>query len=133
MLEGVGRFGKATLADMAPAGGADSCPTTDPAAAPRTAARASRMRLVPIRYHAGMPALNVTFTDEEMEAVRASAAAEGKSLKQYLHDLALREQQRAVFVRYAAAFGEQYRGEFDEAFPDEVPPAGTRHGGAAAA
>ena len=106
----------------------------DPAAIPRAAApRAPHTRMVPIGYHAGMPALNVTFTDEEMEAVRASAAAEGKSLKQYLHDLALREQQRAVFVRYATAFGEQHRGEFDEAFPDEVPQAGTRHGGAAAA
>lgn len=77
-----------------------------------------------------MPALNITFTDAELEAVRAAAAAEGKSLKQYLHDLALREQQRAVFVRYAAAFGDQHHGEFDEAFPDEVPPAARR--GAAA-
>jgi uncharacterized protein (DUF1778 family) len=78
-----------------------------------------------------MPALNITFTDEELEAVRAAAAAEGKSLKQYLHDLALREQQRAVFVRYAAAFGEQHRAEFDEAFPDEVPPASAHRGAAA--
>ncbi|MBY8876062.1 hypothetical protein [Actinacidiphila acidipaludis] len=69
-----------------------------------------------------MPALNVTFTDEEFEDVRAAAAAEGKSLKQYVHDLPLRERQRTVFVRYAASFGDQHRAEFDEAFPDEVPP-----------
>jgi hypothetical protein len=28
-----------------------------------------------------MPSLNVTFTDEELEEVRAAAAAEGKSLR----------------------------------------------------
>ncbi|WUH88752.1 hypothetical protein OG900_38500 [Streptomyces sp. NBC_00433] len=78
-----------------------------------------------------MPALNITFTDEELEAVRAAAAAEGKSLKQYLHDLALREQQRALFVRYAAHFGDRHRREFDEAFPDEVPPAAARRSEAA--
>lgn len=80
-----------------------------------------------------MPALNITFTDDEMEAVRAAAAAEGKSLKQYVHDLPLRERQRGVFVRYASAFGEHHRGEFDDAFPEEVPPAGARRGGTAAA
>lgn len=78
-----------------------------------------------------MPALNITFTDDELEAVRAAAAAEGKSLKQYLHDLALREQQRALFVRYAAGFGAQHQREFDEAFPDEVPPASAQRGEAA--
>ncbi|SHN36906.1 hypothetical protein [Actinacidiphila paucisporea] len=78
-----------------------------------------------------MPALNITFTDEELEAVRAAAAAEGKSLKQYVHDLPLRERQRALFVRYAAGFGDRHRGEFDEAFPGEVPPAAARRGEAA--
>ena len=38
-----------------------------------------------------MPSLNVSFTEEELEGVRAAAAAEGKSLKQYLHDLGVRE------------------------------------------
>lgn len=71
----------------------------------------------------GMPSLNVTFTDEELEAVRAAAAAEGKSLKQYVHDLPLREQQRRQFVRHAVSWGENHRTEFDEAFPDETPPA----------
>ncbi|MFE4644957.1 hypothetical protein [Streptomyces sp. NPDC056730] len=70
-----------------------------------------------------MPSLNISFTDDELEAVRAAAAAEGKSLKQYVHDLPLREQQRLQFVRYAVSWGEQYRGEFDEAFANEVPPA----------
>ncbi|MFJ9210687.1 putative antitoxin [Streptomyces sp. L-9-10] len=70
-----------------------------------------------------MPSLNISFTDDELEAVRAAAAAEGKSLKQYVHDLPLREQQRLQFVRYAVGWGEQHRGEFDEAFANEVPPA----------
>ncbi|MFJ8001086.1 hypothetical protein ACIQ7D_28845 [Streptomyces sp. NPDC096310] len=70
-----------------------------------------------------MPSLNISFTEDELEAVRAAAAAEGKSLKQYVHDLPLREQQRLQFVRYAVAWGEQHRGEFDEAFAGEVPPA----------
>ncbi|MFE5948682.1 hypothetical protein [Streptomyces sp. NPDC056480] len=79
-----------------------------------------------------MPSLNVSFTDEELEEVRAAAAAEGKSLKQYVHDLPLRERQRRQFVRYALSWGETHRAEFDEAFPDEVPPA-TRERGADAA
>lgn len=79
-----------------------------------------------------MPSLNITFTDEELEAVRAAAAAEGKSLKQYVHDLPLRERQRLQFVRYALAWGEEHRAEFDEAFPDEAPPARDRRGAEAA-
>lgn len=79
-----------------------------------------------------MPSLNITFTDEELEEVRAAAAAEGKSLKQYVHDLSLRERQRKQFVHTAVTWGEQHAGEFDEAFPDEAPPAG-RHQGTAAA
>jgi hypothetical protein len=78
-----------------------------------------------------MPALNITFTDDELEAVRAAAAAEGKSLKQYVHDLPLREQQRTAFVRYAAVFSDRHRDEFDEAFPGEAPPAAARRGEAA--
>ncbi|MFE9913079.1 hypothetical protein [Streptomyces clavifer] len=73
-----------------------------------------------------MPSLNITFTDAELEAVRAAAAAEGKSLKQFVHDLPLREQQRLQFVRYAAAWGENHRNEFDDAFPDEIPPPARR-------
>ncbi|MFD4413218.1 hypothetical protein ACFVXW_09525 [Streptomyces sp. NPDC058251] len=78
-----------------------------------------------------MPSLNVPFTDEELEGVRAAAAAEGKSLKQYLHDLGVREMQRRQFVVGATAWAERLRGEFDDAFPDEVPPS-ERDGAAAA-
>ncbi|MER6208692.1 MULTISPECIES: hypothetical protein [unclassified Streptomyces] len=78
-----------------------------------------------------MPSLNVSFTEEELEGVRAAAAAEGKSLKQYLHDLGVREMQRGRFVAGASAWAERLRGEFDDAFPDEVPP--SERGGAAAA
>ncbi|WP_326608272.1 MULTISPECIES: hypothetical protein [unclassified Streptomyces] len=79
-----------------------------------------------------MPSLNITFTDDELEAVRAAAAAEGKSLKQFVHDLPLREQQRLQFVRYAISWGEQNRDEFDDAFPDEMPPADRQQGAEAA-
>ncbi|MDX3549963.1 hypothetical protein PV729_44695 [Streptomyces europaeiscabiei] len=79
-----------------------------------------------------MPSLNVPFTEEEMEGVRAAAAAEGKSLKQYLHDLGVREMQRNRFVAGAASWADRLRSEFDEAFPDEVP-ASERGQGATAA
>ncbi|MEU9984247.1 hypothetical protein [Streptomyces sp. NPDC050856] len=79
-----------------------------------------------------MPSLNITFTDEELEEVRAAAAAEGKSLKQYVHDLPLRERQRRQFVRYAVSWGEQHREDFDAAFPDEIPPPSRRRGAQAA-
>jgi len=79
-----------------------------------------------------MPSLNITYSDEEMEELRAAAAAAGTSLKQYVHDLSLRERQRLQFMRYAISWGELHRDEFDEAFPDEVPPAGRRQGAEAA-
>ncbi|MFD3931750.1 hypothetical protein [Streptomyces sp. NPDC058614] len=78
-----------------------------------------------------MPSLNVTFTDEELEGVRAAAAADGKSLKQYLHDLGVREMQRKQFVAGATVWADKLRGEFDDAFPDEMPPS-ERDGAAAA-
>lgn len=79
-----------------------------------------------------MPSLNVSFSEEEMEGVRAAAAAEGKSLKAYLHDLGVREMHRKRFVAGAAAWAEKLRSEFDEAFPEEIPPS-RRDGGTAAA
>ncbi|MEC4020779.1 hypothetical protein [Streptomyces sp. H27-D2] len=68
-----------------------------------------------------MPALNIEYTEEELAAVRAAAAADGKSVKAYVHDLTVREQQRRLFVQTAAAFWNEHREEFDAAFPDEVP------------
>ncbi|MET7458466.1 hypothetical protein ABZT03_42990 [Streptomyces sp. NPDC005574] len=79
-----------------------------------------------------MPSLNVSFTDEELQGVRAAAAAEGKSLKQYLHDLGVREMQRRHFVAGAAGWADRLRAEFDDAFPDEVPPVRSDDGSAAA-
>ncbi|MGW3150940.1 hypothetical protein ACWDG1_41165 [Streptomyces sp. NPDC001177] len=79
-----------------------------------------------------MPALNVEFSDEEMEGVRAAAAAEGKSLKQYLHDLGVREMHRKRFVAGATMWADKLRAEFDEAFPEEIPPAQRGNGAAAA-
>ncbi|OAH15368.1 hypothetical protein [Streptomyces jeddahensis] len=79
-----------------------------------------------------MPSLNVSFTDDELEGVRAAAAAEGKSLKQYLHDLGVREMQRKQFVAGATRWADRLRDEFDQAFPDEVPPTQRDNGAAAA-
>ncbi|MFE4416483.1 hypothetical protein ACIQFZ_36850 [Streptomyces sp. NPDC093064] len=78
-----------------------------------------------------MPSLNVSFSEEELEGVRAAAAAEGKSLKAYLHDLGVREMHRKAFVAGASSWAEKLRGEFDEAFPEEIPP--SRRGDEAAA
>jgi hypothetical protein len=79
-----------------------------------------------------MPSLNVTFTEEELEGVRTAAAAEGKSLKQYMHDLGVREMHRKQFVAGAASWADRLRAEFDEAFPDEVPPSQRDQGATAA-
>ncbi|MGH4035187.1 hypothetical protein ACQB60_40435 [Actinomycetota bacterium Odt1-20B] len=80
-----------------------------------------------------MPSLNVTFTEHEMAGVRASAAEAGKSLKEYLHDLGVREHQRRQFVAGALQWGERLADEFDEQFPGEAPPARRRDHGASAA
>ncbi|MDA8369558.1 MAG: hypothetical protein M0026_06775 [Nocardiopsaceae bacterium] len=41
-----------------------------------------------------MPALNITFTEDEMAQLRAAAEAEGASLKALAHDAVLTEIQR---------------------------------------
>ncbi|ARZ71384.1 MULTISPECIES: hypothetical protein [Streptomyces] len=76
-----------------------------------------------------MPALNIEFTEEELAAIREAAAADGKSIKAYVHDLSVREQQRRRFVERAAKFWNEHIEEFDAAFPEEAP---TSEGGAAA-
>ncbi|MBV9023184.1 MAG: hypothetical protein JO362_05170 [Streptomycetaceae bacterium] len=68
-----------------------------------------------------MPALNVEFTEAELAELRLAAAAAGKSVKGYVHDLSVREQARRVFVEGAAAFIRQHAEEFDMAFPDQAP------------
>lgn len=69
-----------------------------------------------------MPALNVEFSDDELAALRAAAAEDGKSLKSYVHDLAVRERQRRAFVAGAAQFVARNRAEFDHAFPEDSAP-----------
>ena len=56
-----------------------------------------------------------------MEGVRAAAAAEGKSLKQYMHDLGVREMQRKRFVAGAASWADRLRAEFDELLQGRDP------------
>ncbi|MCX3058364.1 hypothetical protein [Streptomyces beihaiensis] len=68
-----------------------------------------------------MPALNVEFTEEELVVVRALAAADGKSVKAYVHDITVREHARRVFVEGAKKFIDDHKEEFRAAFPDDAP------------
>lgn len=78
----------------------------------------------------GMPALNIEYTEEELEAIRKAAAADGKSVKAYVHDASVREFQRRAFVERGAEFFVEHVDEFDVAFPDDAPD---RPSGSAAA
>ncbi|KJK58037.1 hypothetical protein [Saccharothrix sp. ST-888] len=73
-----------------------------------------------------MPALNIEYTEPELAAIREAAAADGKSVKAYVHDLSVREQQRRSFVRHAVAFWNAHVEEFDAAFPEDAPDTGHR-------
>ncbi|MGQ4489736.1 hypothetical protein LRE75_35930 [Streptomyces sp. 372A] len=53
------------------------------------------------------------------------------NLSEYVHDLPLRERPRRHFVRYATSWGETHGDEFDDAFPDEIPPSQERGADAA--
>ncbi|MFH9352039.1 hypothetical protein [Kitasatospora sp. NPDC017646] len=70
-----------------------------------------------------MPALNIEYTEHELAAIREAAAADGKSVKAYVHDLSVREQRRRVFVDHAVALWKDHRAEFDAAFPGDAPAA----------
>lgn len=64
-----------------------------------------------------MPALNITFTDDEMEDLRTSATALGQSLKTFTHEAALRvarddEYRRRVTA--AAHFAAHHFAELNE-------------------
>ncbi|MFB7664260.1 hypothetical protein ACFC1R_09995 [Kitasatospora sp. NPDC056138] len=73
-----------------------------------------------------MPALNIEYTEPELAAIREAAAADGKSVKAYVHDLSVREQQRRTFVSHAVAFWNAHVEEFDAAFPEDAPDTGRR-------
>jgi hypothetical protein len=54
-----------------------------------------------------MPALNIDFTDEELEALRRRAAVEGVSMRRLAHDLLVNDTARASYdaeVTEAAAY-----------------------------
>jgi hypothetical protein len=70
-----------------------------------------------------MPALNIEYTEHELAAIREAAAADGKSVKAYVHDLSVREQKRRTFVSHAVAFWNEHLEEFDAAFPEDTPAA----------
>ena len=76
---------------------------------------------VPIWYRVEMPALNIPYTEEELAAIREAAAAAGKSVKSYVHDLSVREQQRRVFVATAGEAFERLLPEFQEFYPEDLP------------
>ncbi|MFE7587842.1 hypothetical protein ACFU6K_00465 [Kitasatospora sp. NPDC057512] len=70
-----------------------------------------------------MPALTIEYTEHELAAIREAAAADGKTVKAYVHDLSVREQQRRVFVDHAVAFWKAHRTEFDAGIPEDAPAA----------
>lgn len=42
------------------------------------------------RYHGAMAGLNVRFTEEELDALRERAEAEGRSMQSFAHDAVIR-------------------------------------------
>lgn len=76
---------------------------------------------VPVWYRRSMPALNVEYTEKEMADLRAAAKIAGMSLKAYVREASLRDQQRREFVASATRFFDEHAAEFDEAFPEEAP------------
>jgi hypothetical protein len=52
-----------------------------------------------------MPALNINFTEEEMNELRNATAEGGTSMKNFVHDAALAEAHRAKVARAAAKIG----------------------------
>ncbi|GAA3030639.1 hypothetical protein GCM10020229_47600 [Kitasatospora albolonga] len=80
-----------------------------------------------------MPALNIEYTEHELAAIREAAAADGKSVKAYVHDLSVREQQRRIFVNRAVAFWNEHVEEFDAAFPEDAPETGSAETGSSVA
>jgi hypothetical protein len=51
-----------------------------------------------------MPALNITFSEQEMEQLRTATPA-GTSMKRFVHDAALAELHRAKVAKAAAEVG----------------------------
>ncbi|MER7578973.1 hypothetical protein [Kitasatospora sp. NPDC097691] len=70
-----------------------------------------------------MPALTIEYTEHELAAIREAAAADGKSVRAYIHDLSVREQQRRAFVDHAVAFWKSDRTESDAPRPEDAPAA----------
>lgn len=58
-----------------------------------------------------MPALNITFTDDEMDALRAAAEREGLSLKALAHDAIMQRSSRhkPKVAAIAARIAEDHR------------------------
>ncbi|TDC10951.1 hypothetical protein E1265_30565 [Streptomyces sp. 8K308] len=79
-----------------------------------------------------MPALNVEFSEGELETLRAIARERGTSLKALVREAAAADIERHRALKEGAAvfrsFFEQHANEFAAAFPDDEPSdgAGTR-------
>lgn len=91
---------------------------------------------VPDGYALGMPALNVPFSDDELEALRAIAGERGLTLKALVHEAAAADIERHRALKEGAEvfarFFHEAAGEFAAAFPDDEPHTGTSTGSAAA-
>lgn len=65
--------------------------------------------------------MNIEYTEEELAAIREAAAADGKSVKAYVHDVSVSEQLLRRFVERGVEFFGRHAEEFDAAFPEDAP------------
>ncbi|MEU5108176.1 hypothetical protein AB0H07_38965 [Streptomyces sp. NPDC021354] len=68
-----------------------------------------------------MPEVRVEFSEAEMRGLDAAATEAGLSVTRYVHDSAVRAQQRQDFVASAVRFFDRHAEEFDAAFPEDAP------------
>ncbi|GAB2891497.1 hypothetical protein [Streptomyces mayteni] len=77
-----------------------------------------------------MPALNVEFSEGELETLRAIARERGTSLKALVREAAAADIERHRALKKGAevfrTFYEQHAAEFAAAFPDDEPSDDTR-------
>ncbi|WP_329126963.1 hypothetical protein [Streptomyces sp. NBC_01465] len=67
-----------------------------------------------------MPAVNVKFSEEELDTVRTQAAAAGQSLGAYIAAAAVRDHQRRHFVSTALKAYDRLRPEFLDLDPEDL-------------
>ncbi|MGP3969451.1 hypothetical protein [Streptomyces sp. 6N223] len=78
-----------------------------------------------------MPALNVEFTERELEELRALAKERGTTMKSLVHEAAAADIARHRALREGAEvfrrFFTEHEAEFAQAFPEDEPAARAAH------